>query len=146
MATNVLMTLSWLDENGVLTTFPFSINTAAWERLSRIATRRWESQDVIGARPLLQDTGKGLEQIRIDGTQYPHWRGGLVPLSVLRGHVLNSGPAQLIDGRGNVLGFWALMALDVRGDTPTQDGVALRQTFTLDLAFYSAQSPLAGAI
>lgn len=145
MANNVLVTLSWLDENGALTTFPFSINTAAWDRLSRIASRRWEAQSVIGARPLLQDTGTGLEQMRVDGTQYPHWRGGLVPLSILRDHVNHSGPAQLIDGRGNVMGFWVLMALDVRGDTPTQDGVTLRQRFTLDLAYYGAQGQTGGA-
>ncbi|MEL8055054.1 MAG: phage tail protein [Pseudomonadota bacterium] len=143
MSTNVLMTLSWPDEGDAL--FPFSINTAAFENISRIVSRRWAVIEVLSARPLQQDTGPGLEEMRLDGTVYPHWRGGLVPLEQLRRHVTESGPALMLAGTGEVMGYWTLLSLDVRGDVPTSDGIALRQRFSLNLAYYGETPPPEGS-
>ena len=48
--------------------FTFSVDTAAYQELSRTSEYRWASQDRIGQMPALQAVGPGSESINLDGT------------------------------------------------------------------------------
>lgn len=64
--------------------YRFSLSTAAFQELEHTSAWRWPSIERIGQRPALQYVGPGEDTIRMRGTIYPHFRGGLGQLSEMR--------------------------------------------------------------
>ncbi len=54
--------------------YPFGLDTAAYQRLRRVAEYRWPAQDRIGRDPALQYVGPGRQRIEETGTE--HLPGG----------------------------------------------------------------------
>ncbi|MCL6285588.1 phage tail protein, partial [Ruegeria sp. 2012CJ41-6] len=61
----------------MLGAYPFMLDTAAYQRLSRVSSYRWKQQDRIGRKPAQHYVGPGADRITLRGEILPHWKGGL---------------------------------------------------------------------
>lgn len=113
--------------------FQFGIFAAAYQELVREVEYRWPTQDRFGQKPVAQYVGPGNETIRIPGVIYPEYRGGLSQIDDMRKLAGKGLPQTLIDGRGNVLGKWAIERIEERQTVFAAFGVPRKQEFTLTL-------------
>lgn len=94
-----------------LGSFTFGIDTAAFQELQRVSAYRWQAQNRIGRKPAQQNTGQGADTINLSGVIYPHWRGGLSQIEVLRTLAANGDPLPLIyafEAIGQYCGRWCV--------------------------------------
>lgn len=117
----------------ILGEYPFGLDTAAFQELNRNSSWRWPSQDVFDSRPVLQFTGQGKETITLPGVIFPEYWGGTDQLDQLRALADQGDTQTLIDGRGNILGEFAITAIEERQSVFAQAGVARKQEFTITL-------------
>ena len=99
MAQEVLLTLG---------DYQFSMDTAAHDQLQRSTSYLWKQQQRLGRDAAQQFLGKQSESIKLSGTIYPHFRGGLEQMAELREAANEGEPLGLVDGRGNNLGQWVV--------------------------------------
>ncbi|PHS43115.1 MAG: phage tail protein [Marinobacter sp.] len=116
--------------------FTFSIDTAAYQSLSRSSEYRWASQDRIGTNPALQNIGTGSETINLQGVVFAAHRGGTGQLDDMRREASKRQPLILVDGRGLVHGRWVIERVEEEQSNFAQAGVARRQQFRLNLRKY----------
>lgn len=116
--------------------YQFGVETAAYQSLQHAAEWRWPSQDRYGLGPVLQYTGPGPETVTLPGVIYPEWRGGLEQLNDMREMAAKGEPQQLVDGNGNVLGYWAIEKIDETQTVFADAGVPRKQEFTVSLRRY----------
>ena len=91
--------------------FIFSIDTAAYQSLQRRTEWRWPAQERLWNDPARQFTGRGNDEITMDGVILPAYRGGLGQIAAMRemaDAALRDGsiarPLLLVTGYGDVLG------------------------------------------
>ncbi len=113
--------------------FRFSLDTAAYQRLDRVAQWRWEPQDRIGRPPAHQFLGPGAETVTLDGVIYPEFRGGFEQLDAMRRSADAGEPLDLVDGTGRVWGLWCLTEVKETASVFHADGRPKKQEFTLQL-------------
>lgn len=135
---DVLMTLGDGDR-----VFRFAVDTAAYQSLVRRTEWRWPAQDRLWWKPALQFTGRGQDEITLEGVVLPAFRGGLEQLKAMRelaDSALQGGsdavPLTLVTGYGEVLGKWVITALEEEQPVIGEKGVPLEQRFRLTLAAY----------
>ena len=116
--------------------FTFSIDTAAYQSLSRSSEYRWASQYRIGTNPALQNIGTGSETINLQGVVFAAHRGGTGQLDNMRQEAAKREPLILVDGRGLVHGRWVIERVEEEQSNFAQAGVARRQQFRLQLRKY----------
>ena len=116
--------------------YRFSIDTAAYQNLVRATAYRWASQPRLGRRPARQFVGAGEETISLDGTIYPHYRGGLGQIDALRTEAAKGEALQLVTGRGDVLGSWVVERVEETQRFFLADGRPRNLAFRLELAHY----------
>lgn len=116
--------------------FQFSIDTAAYQRLSRSSEYRWARQARIGANDALQFTGYGPETIEVEGAIYPDFRGGLGQIDRLRRQADVGIPLPLVSGLGQVLGLWVIEGITEGQEVFAANGVPRRQDFTMRVSRY----------
>jgi phage protein U len=116
--------------------FKFSIDTAAYQNMTRSASYNWEAQQRVGNHEALQFTGFGEDSITLKGSVYPHWRGGTGQLQAMREMASEGKPLILVDGNGFVHGRWVITKVDERASTFAAGGSPLKQQFTLALRYY----------
>lgn len=116
--------------------FTFSVDTAAYQQLSRVSEYRWASQDRIGKAPALQPVGLGSDTINMDGTIYPGHRGGTGQLNDMRAEAGKMKPLILVDGRGFVHGRWAIERVEEGQEVFAHRGAPRKQTFRLQIRKY----------
>jgi len=117
--------------------YRFSINTSAYQNLSRAKEYRWKSQERIQNDPALQYVGPGEEKIDLDGVIYPHYRGGLGQVDTMKRSADWGEPLLLVDGRGFVHGSWVIMSVEETHEVFLQNGVPRKISFSLSLKKYS---------
>lgn len=116
--------------------YRFSINTSAYQSLSRSKDYRWKSQERIHNDPALQYVGPGEEKIELDGIIYPHYRGGLGQIDAMKESADQGEPLLLVDGRGYVHGYWVIMSAQETQEVFLQNGVPRKIGFGLSLKRY----------
>lgn len=114
----------------------FSVDTAAYQQLSRSAEYRWARQTQIGRNDALQFTGLGPETIELRGVVFPFHRGGLRQPDRMRLTASIGLPLPLIDGRGRVLGLWVIESVSEDHEVFAAQGVPRKQTFSMRLTRY----------
>lgn len=114
----------------------FSLDNAAYQRLSRSSEYRWASQSRIGSNDALQFTGYGPETIEIGGVIYPHFKGGLRQLDKMRLQASLGLPLPLVSGAGRVLGLWVIETIYEGQEIFAKQGIPLKQEFTMRIARY----------
>ncbi|WP_294192313.1 phage tail protein [uncultured Sphingomonas sp.] len=113
--------------------FVFSIDTLAFDELSRRATWRHASSARIGARDATQFTGPGEETISLPGIVFAEIADGEVSVDELR-RMASSGDAwSLVDGRGYVYGAFVITTIDDRRSAFWPDGTARQIDFSIEL-------------
>ena len=113
--------------------FMFSAGTASPSRTTRRDRYRWPQQEVVGARPWVQYTGPGEGRLEIEGTIYPHYRGGLRQVQLMRS-LAGLGKSQLlVDSLGVVYGMHAIEEVEETGAAYDPAGAPRRIDFRLSL-------------
>lgn len=119
-----------------LGTFRFGVNRASYQALARTAAYRWASLDRIGRDPAEQFLGPGSEEITLEGTIYPHFRGGLRQVEGMRLAARAGRPMILVDGLGWVLHRWVIVRVEERKAVFLADGAPRRIEFAVELRSY----------
>ena len=116
--------------------YQFSVDTAAYQDLTRSAEYRWASQERVGAIEALQFTGPVNETIEMRGVIYPYYRGGLGQLDTMRAQASLGVPLPLVSGLGRVLGLWVMLSVRETQGIFARGGVARRVEFDLSIKRY----------
>ncbi|CAO3418790.1 phage tail protein [Azospirillum doebereinerae] len=121
--------------------FRFEVGTAAYQSLQWAQAFRWGKQDRIGRSPALQFTGPDLQTVKVEGTIYPAFAGGLGQIPRMRAMAATGIPLELVAGTGMVLGLWCITQLDEKQETFLDDGRPRKTAFTLQLQEYGEDPP-----
>lgn len=116
--------------------FRFGVNTANYQSLQRTAAYRWATLDRAGRTPAAQYLGPGVETITLNGTIYPHFKGGLRQVEAMRLVAATGEPMILVDGLGFVLQRWVIQSISETKGTFLRDGAPRRIDFTMALQSY----------
>lgn len=116
--------------------FRFSLDTAAYESLRRSDSWRWVEMARLGRAPAQQYLGPGATEIGLEGTIYPHYRGGLGQIERMRTLAGGGEPLLLVDGRGWVWGKFVIKSIAESQTRFFVRGVPLKIGFDLSLAAY----------
>ena len=125
--------------------FRFSMDTAAYNKLTRTHSYNWPSQSRAGRKPAAQFTGPGEEAISMAGIVYPHFRGGLGQVEAMNMEAAKGEPLQLVDGNGRFWGVYAITKIKEGHEFIDGSGTPYKQTFSLDLKAYGGDAPTQGA-
>lgn len=136
---DILMTLGDGEQQ-----FRFAIDTAAYHSLTRRTEWRWPAQDRLWNDPARQFTGKGQDEITIEGVILPAFRGGIEQIKAMRAladralaDTSGARPLLLVTGYGEVLGEWVITALEEEQPVIGPSGAPIEQRFRMTLAAYA---------
>ena len=119
--------------------FTFSIDSAAFQQLERKTSYKWAKQERIGRNPALQFVGREAETITLQGTIYPHFRGGLGQMAQIRA-LAGSGMPQdfaMCDSEsGTVMGRWVVESVRETRTVFFADGAPRKIDFSITLTEY----------
>jgi len=116
--------------------FPFMLDTVPYQNLTRQTGWNWPEQQLIGATPALQFTGKAAEKITLSGMLCPELTGDRSSLEVLRLLGDLGKPLPLVSGQGLFMGLWVIESIEQGEDIHFVDGTPRRMTFNLQLKKY----------
>jgi phage protein U len=120
----------------ILGIYRFAINSAAYQTLKRQSEYRWQEINRMGANPALQFTGFGVETIDLEGVIYPHFKGGLRQVTLMRAEAGVGKPLMLISGNGNAFGRWCIVKISENQSVFMKDGAPLKIEFSISLKRY----------
>ena len=116
--------------------FRFGVNSAAYQSFRRAAAWRWEQLDRTGRAPALQFLGPDADEITLEGVIYPHFKGGLRQVELMR-QIANRGePMILVDGLGWIWERWVITAVEETKGVFMADGAPRKIEFTVTLKAY----------
>lgn len=116
--------------------FRFGVNNAAFQQLSRTETYRWAQLPRVGRQPASQYTGSGGQKMTLSGVIYPHFKGGLRQVELMRLAARLGTPLMLVDGLGWVLDRWVIVSIRETKSVLMADGSPRRIDFSLTLQSY----------
>lgn len=112
--------------------FIFSLSSGfPYSSLQRKSDGGWIEVDITYAKPSSQNTGQALEQIQLSGTAF--YATGMLKLDELRAMQNKREPYVLVDGLGNNMGRWKIMAVDEKQSRVIDDGTAMQVSWSLQL-------------
>jgi len=124
----------------ILGVYRFAINSAAFQTLNRQSEYNWSEINRINSSPALQFTGFGVETIDLEGVIYPHFKGGLRQVTLMRAEAGLGKPFFLISGNGNAFGKWCIVKITENQSSFMKDGAPLKIEFSLTLKRYGEDS------
>ena len=124
-----------------LGTYRFALDTAAYQQLSRQTDYSWHEQERVGKDPLLQFTGVITNQITLQGTILPEFRGGYRQLDQIRNQAGRGISLSFITGTGRYLGQWAITSIGETQEVFWANGVPRKIDFQLTLKRYEVVAP-----
>lgn len=116
--------------------FRFGVTGGAYQRLQRAARYRWEKLDRMGRAPALQYLGPDAEDITLEGTIHPHYRGGLRQIEAMRLAAGTGVPMMLVDGLGWVWQRWVIVSVEETRSVLMADGAPRQIDFRITLRAY----------
>jgi len=120
----------------VLGAYVFSVDTAAYQTLSRVSSYRWPKQNRLARAPALQFTGPDADTIQVRGTIYPQYRGGLGQIDAMRAEAGQGIPLLLVDGLGHIHGDWAITRIEENERRHFRHGAPKKIDFSVSLTAY----------
>lgn len=112
--------------------FIFSLSSGfPYSSLQRKSDGGWIEVDITYAKPSSQNTGQALEQIQLSGIAF--YATGMLKLDELRAMQSKREPYVLVDGLGNNMGRWKIMAVDENQSRVIDDGTAMQVSWSLQL-------------
>ena len=121
-----------------LGTFRFGVNRASYQMFTRDAAYRWAKQDRLGRDPALQYLGPDAEEITLEGVVYPHFKGGLRQMELMRAVARLGQPMMLVDGLGFVWQRWVITRVSETKSLFLADGAPRRIEFNVTLRAYGS--------
>ena len=116
--------------------YTFSIDSAAYQTLSRTTEYRWRAQPRVGRLPAHQFIGPGEETLSLEGVIYPHFKGGLGQLDAMRAEAGKGEPLMLVDGTGRIWQQWVISGVEETHKILFEDGTPRQMEFRLQLSRY----------
>jgi len=119
--------------------YQFALETGAFRELQRHTEYRWASLPRIGRAPAHQFMGLGDESIELQGTIYPHFRGGIGQLSLMRAQAGKGEPLALtyaFERVGQYAGRWCIASVQEQRSEFFRDGRPRKIDFQLRLQAY----------
>jgi phage protein U len=113
--------------------FVFEISNLAYHELQRSTAWRHPSNSRVGEREASQFIGQGEDTFTLSGTLVPEVAGRADSLQTLRGMGDAGRAYAMVSGAGRVMGAWVILSLQENSSAFTQDGLARRTDFTLQL-------------
>jgi hypothetical protein len=121
-----------------LGSFRFGVNRASYQSFTRDAAYRWSRQDRLGRAPALQYLGPDAEEITLEGVVYPHFKGGLRQMELMRAVARLGQPMMLVDGLGFVWQRWVITRVSETKSLFLADGAPRRIEFNVTLRAYGS--------
>jgi len=119
-----------------LGTFRFGITGGAHQKLSRTASYRWHKVNRAGRSPALQYLGPDTQEITLEGVIYPHFKGGLHQIDLMRLQAGLGIPMMLTDGMGYPFRRWVIVSVDETKTLFMSDGAPRQIDFSIKLKAY----------
>ena len=116
--------------------FRYSLDTAAYQDLSRTHGWDWQEQSKVGTGPALQYTGQSAEMVSMRGRIFAEYKGGLAQIDNMKAEADKAAPLLLIDGRGNVWGEYVITSINEGQTEHWADGTPRVQNFSITLKRY----------
>lgn len=120
--------------------YTFSLNTAAYQKKERDSKYNWPELARIGTNPALQFSGTGADTMSLPGIIYPTFRGGLSQVDKMRDLAGHAKPLLLVDGLGNVHGYWCIISIKDKESDFLPSGIPQKIEFTLSLKYFGESS------
>jgi len=120
--------------------YEFSVETAAYEQLTRTTRYRWEKQDHTGVTSAMQYLGPGTDEISLNGVIYTHYKGGLGQINAMRAQASTGLPLELVNFEGKIHGRWIINEIEEQQTVFDIGGQPLKQTFRLRISAYGETS------
>lgn len=118
--------------------FRFGVNSAAYQTWTRSASYRWEKLDRAGRAPAMQFMGPDADEISLEGVIYPHFRGGLRQVELMRAAARLGQPLMLVDGLGWVWERWVITSITEKKSVFLADGAPRQIDFAMSLKAYGS--------
>lgn len=118
--------------------FRFGVNSAAYQTWTRSASYRWEKLDRAGRAPAMQFLGPDADEISLEGVIYPHFRGGLRQVELMRAAARLGQPLMLVDGLGWVWERWVITSIIEKKSVFLADGAPRQVDFAMSLKAYGS--------
>ena len=116
--------------------FRFGVTGGSYQSLRRVAQYRWQAQDRLGREPAQQFMGPGSEEVTLEGTIHPHYRGGLRQVEFMRLSARTGEPLMLVDGLGWVFQRWVIVSVEETRTVFMRDGAPKQIDFRVTLRSY----------
>ncbi|MBN3005596.1 phage tail protein [Chromobacterium alkanivorans] len=113
--------------------FVFMLETVPYQQLQQQFKWRLPSNSRVGLRPTYQFLGPDEETITLSGVLLPELTGGDTALSLLKLMADQGKSWPLLEGTGNIYGFYAVESIDTTRTDFFSDGKARRIDFTITL-------------
>ncbi len=132
-----------------LGSFQFGIDTASFQELQRASQYRWSGVNRIGRKPAQQFTGSGADTIKLRGTIFPSFAGGLSQMTVMRGQADKGVSLPLVYSDSSVaqfVGNWCITDINETRTVFWADGRPRKIEFDLSLIEYGDDAGSAAAL
>lgn len=109
--------------------FMFSLDTSAFQSLQRQTAYRWQAVKRIGRSSAQQFTGLDDDTIELQGVIFPHFRGGLSQVGLMRAAAGGGQPLPLIyafESMGQYCGLWCIRSITEGRTEFTREGFPKR--------------------
>jgi phage protein U len=116
--------------------FRFGVNRSAYQTFRRSAEFRWAKLDRLGRAPALQFLGPDADEITLEGVIYPHFKGGLRQVELMRLSARSGQPMMLVDGLGWIWERWVIAGVEETKSVFLADGAPRKIEFSLTLRAY----------
>jgi len=116
--------------------FRFGMSSSNYQKMSRTAAYRWGKVARIGREPALQYAGPDTQEITLEGVIYPHFKGGLRQVELMRLKAGSGQPMMMVDGLGWVWKRWVIVRVEERKSYFMRDGAPRKIEFSMTLQSY----------
>lgn len=116
-----------------LGSFRFGVNRSAYQSMQRQAGWRWATLPRIGRTPASQYLGPDSQTITLKGVIYPHFKGGLRQVELMRAQAGLGVPMMLVDGLGFILDRWCIVSVEEGKSVFLRDGAPRQIDFSMQL-------------
>ncbi len=116
--------------------FRFGVSNDSLQELSKTSRYRWGKVNRTGRKPGLQFLGSDSETITLRGTIFPHYKGGLRQVDLMRKLAGFGVPLPMVDGTGFNWDLWAITSIDDAKTDFLPDGAPRQIKFTISMETY----------
>lgn len=120
--------------------FRFGMSNEAYQTFARTAAYRWTPVSRIGRAPAMQFLGPDTQEVLLEGVIYPHFRGGLRQVELMRLRADLGQPMLMVDGLGWIWQRWVIVRVEERKSHFLRDGAPQKIEFSLALHSYGTDS------